>query len=89
MMNSMPQFYMNWRMDIRHNYIKTKEKYRIKEGVLCIHFEEQSDEVEYWRIIIPNDIVIKKQILKECHSVPYSAHPGVQRTLSRIHRVFY
>ena len=51
--------------------------------------EKQSDEVEYWRIIIPNDIEIKKQILKEFHSVPYSAHPEVQRTLSRIRRVFY
>ena len=67
---------------------KRKEKYKIKDAVLCIHLEEQSDEVEYWRFIIPNDTEIKKRILKECHSVPYSAHPGVQRTLSRIRRVF-
>ena len=24
-----------------------KKKYRIKEGVLCIHLKEQTDEVEY------------------------------------------
>ena len=53
-------------------------KYRRRNGLLCIHQEDQSEDVEYWRIVIPDDDTdCKNKILKELHSVPYSGHPGV------------
>ena len=69
--------------------IKGKEKFRMKHGLLCVHQEDQSEDVDYWRIIVPDDVEVKNKILSECHSVPYIAHPGVQRTLFRIRKVFY
>ena len=69
--------------------IKGKEKFRMKHGLLCVHQEDQSEDVDYWRIVVPDDIEVKNKILSECHSVPYIAHPGVQRTLFRIRKVFY
>ena len=61
----------------------------MKHGLLCVHQEDQSEDVDYWRIVVPDDIEVKNKILSECHSVPYIAHPGVQRTLFRIRKVFY
>ena len=39
--------------------------------------------------MIPDDTDCKNKILKELHSVPYSGHPGVQRTLARVRKGFY
>ena len=64
-------------------------KYRRRNGLLCIHQEDQSEDVEYWRVVIPDDTDCKNKILRELHSVPYSGHPGVQRTLARVRRGFY
>ena len=64
-------------------------KYRRRNGLLCIHQEDQSEDIEYWRIVIPDDTDCKNKILKELHSVPYSGHPGVQRTIARVRRGFY
>ena len=64
-------------------------KYRKRNGLLCIHQEDQSEAVEYWRVVIPDDTNCKNKILKELHSVPFSRHPGVQITLARIGRGFY
>ena len=64
-------------------------KYRRRNGLLCIHQEDQSEDVEYWRVVIPDDIDCKNKILRELHSVPYSGHPGVQRTLARVRKGFY
>ena len=53
-------------------------KYRRRNGLLCIHQEDQSEDVEYWRVVISDDIDSKNKILRGLHSVPYSGHPGVQ-----------
>ena len=66
-----------------------RTKYRRRNGLLCIHQEDQSEDVEYWRVVIPDDSDCKNKILRELHSVPYSGHPGVQRTLARVRRGFY
>ena len=62
--------------------------YRKRNGLLCIHQEGRSEDVEHWRVVIPDDTDCKK-ILKELHSVPYSGHPSVQRTVARVRRGFY
>ena len=69
--------------------IRGRMKYRRRNELLCIHQEDQSEDIEYWRIVIPDDTDCKNRILKELHSVPYSGHPVVQRTLSRVRRGFY
>lgn len=45
--------------------------------MLCIHVDDQDEFVQYWRIVIPDDFDIKKEIIKECHNIPYVNHPGV------------
>ena len=63
-------------------------KYRRRNGLLCIHQEDQSEDVEYWHVVIPDDTDCKNKIPRELHSVLYSGHPGVQRTLARVRRGF-
>ena len=64
-------------------------KYRKRNGLLCIHQEDHSRYVEYWCVLIPNDTVCENKILRELHSVPYSSHLSVQRTLPRVRKGFY
>ena len=42
-----------------------------------------------WKIVIPNDPEIKRTILEEIHSVPYSGHLGYQKTLKQVQKTFY
>ena len=64
--------------------LKKNETYRIKNELLVIHIDKQAEDVQYWRVVVPNNEEIKRKILNECHTVPYSAHPGVQRTLNKL-----
>ena len=68
---------------------QSQRKFRIKEGVLKVHQEEQNTAYSYWRIVIPDQQDIKMQILKEIHYVPYSRHLGYTRTLELAKRNFY
>ena len=63
-------------------------EYRRRNALLCIHQVDQSEDVEYWHIVIPDGTKCKK-MLRELHSIPYSGHPGVQRTLARVRRGLY
>ena len=63
-------------------------KYRRINGLLCIHQEDKSEDVEYWRIVIPDDTDCKNKILKELHSVQYSGHPGVRELWLELEGVF-
>ena len=69
--------------------IRQKKKYRMKNGSLCVHEEEQDTSQQYWRIIVPDDQDIKTNVLKEIHCVPYAGHPGYIRTLEIVKRHFY
>ena len=51
--------------------------------------QNQLDGVNYWRVVVPESLDIKNKILTECHVVPYSAHPGIQRTLNKVEESFY
>ena len=52
-------------------------KCRRRNGLLCTHQEDQSEHVEYWRAMIPDDTTCKYKIVRDLHSVPSSGHPGV------------
>ena len=57
----------------------------IKEmnGILAVHSHRQDAELDFWRIVVPSDANTKERIMQELHSTPYSAHPGIQRTLGK------
>ena len=42
-----------------------------------------------WRLVVPDDPEIKKQIMRELHEVPYSGHLGYHKTLKNIQKTFY
>ena len=57
--------------------------------ILVVHDQSQDTELDFWRIVVPEDPSIKEYIMRELHSTPYSAHPGIQRTIARVRRSFY
>ena len=56
---------------------------------MFVHDQNQDVDIDFWRIIVPDNFEIKAQIVRELHSTPYSAHPGIQRTIARVRRSFY
>ena len=49
-------------------------------GILAVHDRNQDKDLDFWRIVVPDNVDIKEQLVRELHSTPYSAHPGIQRT---------
>ena len=68
--------------------LRGNKKYRLRHGALYVHIEGR-DVGEYWKLIIPDHREVKATILREIHSVPYSGHPGFQRTLSTLQKTFH
>ena len=63
--------------------------YKILNSLLVMHDQKQDVSLDFWRIIVPDDEGIKARIIQELHSTPYSAHPGVQRTIGRVRQSFF
>ena len=63
--------------------------YKFWNSLLVIHDQKQDDVLDFWRIVVPEDKVIKERIVQELHSTPYSAHPGIQRTIGKVRKSFY
>ena len=57
-------------------------------GILYVHDQSQDSDLDFWRIIVPENEVIKTQVVQELHCTPYSAHPRIQRTVARVKRFF-
>ena len=72
----------------KNEIIRGQEKYRIQKQLLMIHVTGQPEDVQYWRVVVPDDLDVKSLLVSELHSVPYSAHPGVQRTIGKVRRYF-
>ena len=73
----------------RNEIKRGQEKYRIQKNLLMIHVTGQPKDVQYWRVVVPNDLDVKSLLVSELHNVPYSAHPGVQRTIGKVRRYFW
>ena len=58
-------------------------------ALLVVHNQNQDTEFDFWRIVVPENDEIKENIVRELHSTPYSAHPGIQRTIARVRRLFF
>ena len=57
--------------------------------LLFFHDQMQNVDLEFWRIVVPDNLDIKEQIIRELHSTPYSAHPEIQRTIAKVRRAFF
>ena len=72
----------------RNELLRGQEKYKLQKKLLMIHVTGQPEDVQYWRVVVPDDLDVKSLLVSELHSVPYSAHPGVQRTIGKVRRYF-
>ena len=57
--------------------------------LLFVHDQNQDVDIDFWSLIAPDNEEIKTQMVRELHSTPYSAHPGIERTITRVRRSFY
>ena len=57
--------------------------------LLVVHDQNQDVELDFWRIVVPDKLDIKQQIVQELHSTPYSDHLGIQRTIAKVRRSFF
>ena len=73
----------------RNEIVRGQEKYRIQKKCLMIHITGQPEDVQYWRMVVPDDVDVKTLLVSELHNVPYAAHPGVQRTIGMVRRYFW
>ena len=77
-------------LDSGKKEVKRKEEvYKRKRGLLVVHQEGQDSDVDYWRAIIPDDVSTRNFVVTELHNIPYSLHPGVQRTLDKVRKHFF
>ena len=63
---------------------KNDDVYKIRKGMLVVHQKNQSEELDFWRMIIPDDNAVKNFVITEFHDIPYSSHPGIQRTIKKV-----
>ena len=68
--------------------VRGNSKFRIPRDLIIQHENDQDEALDYWRIVVPEHAGIRDKIIRECHSIPYCAHPGVQRTISRVRKSF-
>ena len=54
-----------------------------------VHQEGQDSDVDYWRVIIPDDVSTRNLVVTKLHNIPYSLHPGVQRALYKVRKHFF
>ena len=72
------------RQIVRSNLI-----YKRTNSLLVVHDQNQDADLDFWRIVVPDNPEIKEHIVRELHATPYSAHPGIQRTIAKVRRSFY
>ena len=58
--------------------------FKIINSLLMVHDQNQDVSLDFWRNVVPDDEGIKGRIVEELHSIPYSAHPGIQRTIDSL-----
>lgn len=64
-------------------------KYEIQGGTSMAYHKDQNDETEYWREVLPNSSQIRRLEIVEKHKIPFTAHLGVSRTVSKVCNSFY
>ena len=64
-------------------------KCKMRGTMLMAHHKDQSEENEYWRVVMPESSEIRRLVIAELHEIPFMAHPGVSRTISKVRNSFY
>ena len=57
--------------------------------MLVAHHKDQSEESEYCRVVMPESSEIRRLVIAELHEIPFMAHPGISRTVSKVRNSFY
>ena len=73
----------------RTNIKKGNDVYKMTNKILLVHSTGQDTTLDYWRIVVPDNKEIRDQVVEELHSIPYSAHPGIQRTIGKVRKSFF
>ena len=45
--------------------------------ILYVHDHSQDANLDFWRIVVPDNEQMKSQVVQELHCTPYSAHPRI------------
>ena len=73
----------------KNELIRGQEEFKLQKKLLMIHVTGQPEDVQYWRAVVPDHLEVKSLLVSELHSVPYTAHPGVQRTIGKVRHYFW
>ena len=73
----------------RTNVRRNDEVYKISNRILLVHQTGQRTKLDYWRIVVPDNKEIRDRVVQELHSILYSAHPGIQRTIGKVRKSFF
>ena len=57
-------------------------------GILAVHDRNQDKDLDLWRIVVLDNFEIKEQVVRQMHNTPYSARPGIQRTIAKVRKSF-
>ena len=69
----------------RNEIKRGQEKFKLQKKLLMIHVTGQPEDVQYWRVVVPDDLDVKSLLVSELHSCTiFAAHPGVQRTIGKV-----
>ena len=62
--------------------------YKIGKRMLVVHQKKQNEELDFWRMIIPDDNAVKNFMITELHNISYSLHLGIQWTVQKVSTTF-
>ena len=54
-----------------------------------VALKSRCKDLDFWGVVVPDKLEIKEHIVQEMHSIPYIAHPGIQRTIAKVSNSFY
>ena len=59
------------------------------DQLLFVHNHNQNVDLNFWRIVVSDNLDIKEQIEREVHSTPHSAHPRIKQTIAKVRRSLF
>ena len=56
---------MRLKVQVKNEIARGQEKYRIQKKYLMIHVTGQPEDVQYWRMVVPDDVDVKTLLVSE------------------------
>ena len=73
-----------------NEWIRPEGTFKLRGKLLQVHQpSKDDDDISYWRTVVLEGGDFRKRIIAEHHAVPYSGHPGVQKTTAAVRRNFW